>query len=203
MENEASPAPEASTMEGRRGVGDWQGKRGAVTDRGLGAANSAVERSRRPAAIIGRSFLGLVGAVAMAVTSYSLFRVFVGDGLCAGKESWPESISCQAGSWGLILSSGAIAAFALSGAALGIKGRRGAIDLVLNVPFLMLSAAGLGLLLANLGPLLALLAHEDGVRFTLAVIFLAVGLPIAIVLIRKQISYGKELPSESTEVSGK
>ena len=90
---------------------------------------------------------------------------------------------------------------ALPGAALGIKGRRGAIDLLLNVPFLMLTAAGLGLLIPNLGPLLALLKHEDAINFTLAVIFLAIGLPVAIVLTWRQISHGKVQPGKLTEAS--
>ena len=201
MENDASPSPEPSKVGSQRGNGDQLGKQGTVTDRGLATANTAVGRPRRPAATIGRSVLGLVGGVALAMALYFLFQVFVGEGLCADEESWAESISCNAGSWVLIVLSGAIAALALPGAALGIKGRRGAIDLLLNVPFLMLTAAGLGLLIPNLGPLLALLKHEDAINFTLAVIFLAIGLPIAIVLTWRQISYGKVQPGKSTEAS--
>lgn len=163
-----------------------------IPDKGVEVASVAVEKSRKPAALFGRSVLGVIGAITLALASFLLFNIYAGDGFCADTNGWAESVSCQAGSWLLLLLLAAVAALTLPGPIIGIKGRRGAIALLVNVPFLLLTGAGLGLLFANLGPLGVMLQHEDAGWFILAVVTLAVGLPVAVRLIWRQVMYTKE-----------
>ena len=199
MENEPSPVPETSKDEEKQSRRNWRGILESAPARGVDAANIAVERSRRPAALVGRSALGVIGAIALAGAVVLLYILTSDESTCANSDTWTETLGCQASVWGLLLLSGLVAAIALPGAALGIKGRRGLTALVINAPFLLLCVAGLGLLFGNLGPLGALLQHQDAGGFVLAVVLLALGLPVVAVLTLRQIRYARALQSEDTE----
>ena len=192
MDGELSTGPGSEQGGIRQNLRNLRSTVEGIPDKGVEAASVAVEKSRRPAALFGRSVLGVVGMIALALTAFLLFSVFTGDRLCTDTDGWAESVSCQAGSWALLLLSAAVAALALPGAIIGIKGRQGAIALLVNVPFLLLTGAGLGLLFANLGPLGVMLQHEDAGWFILAVVLLAVGLPVAVRLTWRQVMYTKE-----------
>ncbi len=194
MESESSTGPGPDQGGIRRNIRNLRNAVEGIPDKGVEAANVAVEKSRRPAALIGRWSMGVVGGIALVLAAYLLFSIYAGDGLCTGAKEWSESVACEAGTWGLLLLSAAVAALTLPGAILGIKGRKGLYALLLNTPFLVITVVGLGLLLANTGPLGALLQHNDAGWFILAVVTLAVGLPVAVKLTWRQVMYAKEQP---------
>ena len=189
-ESPTRPGPDQGGI--RRNIQNLRNAVEGIPDKGVEATNVAVEKSRRPAALIGRWVLGILGGIALVLAAYLLFSIYAGDGLCTEAEEWTDSVACEAGTWGLLLLSSAIAALTLPGAILGIKGRKGLYALLLNTPFLVITVAGLGLLLANTGPLGALLQHNDAGWFILAVVTLAVGLPVAVKLTWRQVMYAKE-----------
>ena len=155
---------------------------GVASDKGVEAADAAVRRTRRPAALAVRTVLGVVGFIVLIETVGAFAALAVGGGACSPALSLiPDLGDCA---WTLVWAYtgalGVIIALTVPSALLGVPGWRGARAIVLSVPFAVVTVLGLGLLVSNLGPLGAMLSHEDAGGFFLAAVLLAGGVPFVV-----------------------
>ena len=154
--------------------------------------------SRKNLAIAARIVVGIIGIVALAEVVGSFAALEEERNSC----SWALSLALDDAScnWSTVLAyagvMGAVVALAAPAAVLGVQGVRGARTIVASAPFTILAVLGVGLLVLNLGPLTALLTHENAAGFLIAVGMLVVGLPPTLVFARKLWAMHRERASE-------
>ena len=155
---------------------------GVASDRGVDLADGAVRRTRRPVALAVRTVLGVVGFIVLIETVGAFAALAVGGDTCSPALSFIPDIDGCAWTlvWAYTGALGVIIALTVPSALLGVPGLRGARAIVLNVPFTVVTVLGLGLLVSNLGPLGAMLLHEDAGGFFLAAVLLAAGVPFVV-----------------------
>ena len=176
-----------------RSVRGWGGALGGVSGEGVGAADATVRRTRRPAAIAVRTLLGFVGFIALIETVGAFIALAAAGGACSPSLSLISDIEDCAWVlvWAYTAALGVIIALAVPSALLGVPGLQGARAILLSVPFTAVTMLGLGLLVSNLGPLGALLSHEDAGGFFLASVLLATGVPFVVALTWRLRKLGK------------
>lgn len=160
-------------------------------------AEGAGRSSSETAAIVARVIAGVIALVALVEVIGSFAALEEEGNSCSFALALVlEDSSCN---WTTVLGyagvMGAVVALAVPAAALGVQGTRGARTIVASAPFTILAVLGVGLLVLNLGPLTALLTHENAAGFLIAVAMLAVGLPPSVVFARKLWSMRRERTS--------
>ena len=169
----------------------------------VGADGSTAEGARRSsketAASVARVIAGILAVIALAEVVGSFAALEEEGNSCSLALSLVlDDSSCN---WSTVLGyagmMGAVVALTIPVAALGVMGMRGARTIVASAPFTILAVLGIGLLVLNLGPLAALLTHENSAGFLISVAMLVVGVPPTVVFARKLLSMRKERASES------
>ena len=162
----------------------WGGALGGASGKGVDAADAAVQGARRPAALAIRTLVGLVGFIVVIEALGALVALAAAEGACSPGLSLLSNLDDCAWPlvWAYTVPLAVVIALTVPSALLGVPGLRGARAIFLNVPFAVVTMLGLGMLVGNLGPLGALLQHEDAGGFFIAAVLLAVGVPFVVAL---------------------
>lgn len=150
-------------------------------------ATTAGRSTKETVALAARVVVGLIGVIAVVEIIGSFAALETERNSCAPVLSlFVSDSTCN---WTTVLAyagvMGAVVALAVPVAALGVQGMRGARIIVAGAPFTILAVLGVGLLVLNLGPLAALLTHENAPGFLIAVAMLVVGLPPTVVFAKR------------------
>ena len=162
-------------------------------------AEGAGRSKRETAAIVARVIAGILAVIALAEVVGSFAALEEEGNSCSwGLGLVLDDSSCN---WSTVLGyagvMGAVVALTVPLAALGVQGVRGARTIVVSAPFTILTVLGIGILVLNLGPLAALLTHENAAGFLISVGMLVVGIPPTVVFARKLWAMHKARASES------
>lgn len=160
------------------------------------AAEDAPRSTRETAAIVARVVAGILAVIALAEVVGSFAALEEEGNSCSFALSLVlDDASCN---WSTVLGyagvMGAVVALTVPVAALGVQGMRGARTIVVSAPFTILAVLGIGLLALNLGPMAALLTHENVAGFLISVGMLVVGVPPTVVFARKLWAMHKQTP---------
>lgn len=176
-----------------------QGNVGAEASSAGGSSRFSKENVAKAARVVA----GIIAVIAVAEVIGSFAALEEEGNSCSFALALVlEDSSCN---WTTVLGyagvMGAVGALTIPFAALGIQGVRGARTIVASAPFSIVTVLGIGLLVLNLGPLAALLTHENAAGFLIAVGMLVVGLPPTVVFARRLWSMHKERTSDSAGTS--